>query len=93
MSGSGDPQLIAEGGRLFERSDSSRKIPSCASCHGANAEGAAIIPRLAGQHAAYIVQRLDLMARQFRNSRTMQGAITELKPSEAKAIAEFLQSR
>jgi cytochrome c553 len=89
----GDPALIAQGKQLFESGDNSRKITACASCHGTNAEGSAIFPRLAGQHAAYILRQLQVIQTSLRKSPVMHGLITELKLNDMKAVAEFLQSK
>jgi cytochrome c553 len=89
----GDPKLVAEGKRFFENGDSSRNIQACASCHAANAQGQSIFPRLAGQHAAYIVRQLQVIQNNLRQAPIMHGIVTELKPDEMKALAEFLQSK
>lgn len=89
----GDPKLVAQGEKLFENGDSARKITACASCHGVKAEGQAIFPRLAGQHAAYIVRQLQVIQKNLRASPVMHGLITELTLNDMKAVAEFLQSK
>jgi cytochrome c553 len=50
--GVGDGQLVSRGAAIYER--------SCASCHGAEAQGddRHAIPRLAGQHAAYLARQI-----------------------------------
>ena len=90
---SGDPALVAQGKQLYDNGDNSRKITACASCHGANGEGAAIFPRLAGQHAAYILRQLQVIQNNLRKSPVMHGLITEMKLADMKAVAEFLQSK
>jgi cytochrome c553 len=89
----GDPKLVAAGKQLFENGDSARNIQACASCHAANAQGQAIFPRLAGQHAAYIVRQLQVIQNNLRQAPVMHGIVTELKPDEMKALAEYLQSK
>jgi cytochrome c553 len=89
----GDAKLVAEGKRFFENGDSARKIQACATCHGADAQGQAIFPRLAGQHAAYLVRQLQVIQNNLRQAPIMHGIVTELKPEEIKALAEFLQSK
>lgn len=92
-SKSGDPTLIAEGEKLFETGDKSRNIPPCAGCHGAEAKGQTIFPRLAGQHSAYIIRQLNVIQNNLRQAPLMHGIVTELKPQDMKAVAEFLQSK
>ncbi len=89
----GDPKLVAEGKRFYENGDSARHIQACATCHAADAQGQAIFPRLAGQHAAYIVRQLQVIQNNLRKAPVMHGIVTELKPDEMKALAEFLQSK
>ena len=38
-------------------------VPACASCHGRQGQGNATFPRLAGQHADYIVKQLVVFQR------------------------------
>ena len=89
----GDPKLMAEGKKLFDNGDSTRHIQACATCHGADAQGQAIFPRLAGQHAAYLVRQLQVIQNNLRQAPVMHGIVTELKPDDMKALAEFLQSK
>jgi cytochrome c553 len=64
----------------------------CASCHGNAAQGSAIFPRFAGQHAAYVVRQLEVIQRQFRDSPIMHGVIKEIDAGGMKAVAEYVQS-
>ena len=89
----GDPHLIAQGKLLFEQGIPNRNIAPCASCHGENAEGRSIFPRLAGQHEHYLVRQLTVIQKQLRASPIMHGIIKELKPNEMKAVAAYLQSK
>lgn len=89
----GNTKLIATGQRLFEQGVPERNIIACASCHGANAEGRSIFPRLAGQHAAYLVRQLQVIQKQLRASPIMHGIIKDLEPGEMDAVAAYLQSK
>jgi cytochrome c553 len=88
----GNAALVAEGKVLYEKGDPSRNVVACASCHGDAAQGNSIFPRLAGQHAAYVVRQLDVIQRQFRDSPIMHGVIKDLDASAMKAVAEYVQS-
>ena len=90
---SGNPARIETGKHLFEQGIPERGVVACASCHGAGAEGSAIFPRLAGQHAAYLVRQLEVIQKQLRSSPIMHGIIKDLKPDEMKAVAEYLQAQ
>jgi cytochrome c553 len=49
----------AKGDTLYNSGDAKRGVVACVSCHGTNGNsGAAAYPKLAGQHAAYIVKQL-----------------------------------
>lgn len=89
----GDAKQIADGKRLYEQGVPGRNIAACASCHGANAEGRSIFPRLAGQHAAYLVRQLQVIQKELRASPIMHGTIKDLKPDEMNAVAAYLQSK
>lgn len=88
----GSAALIARGKILFEKGDPAHDVMPCASCHGDAAQGNAIFPRLAGQHAAYVVRQLQVIQRQFRDSPIMHGVIKEIDADGMKAVAEYVQS-
>ena len=89
----GDPALIAKGKELFEKGVASKPLPACATCHGMNAEGAGGFPRLAGQHAAYIVKQLTVIQKLLRAAPVMHGIVKDMNNAEMQAVAAYLQSR
>jgi cytochrome c553 len=88
-----DPALVAKGKELFDKGLPDRAIPACASCHGANGEGIADFPRLAGQHAKYVAKQLTYIQTLTRAAPVMHGIIKDLTPSEMQAVATFVQSK
>ncbi len=54
----GDAASIERGRRLAEQGGADARIPACAGCHGA--EALKTYPRLPGQNAAYMINRLRL---------------------------------
>jgi cytochrome c553 len=88
----GNAALVARGKILFEQGDPAHEMVPCASCHGTAAQGNAIFPRLAAQHAAYVVRQLQVIQRQFRDSPIMHGVIKDLDADAMKAVAEYVQS-
>ncbi len=87
------PQLLARGKAIFEAGIPQRKVAACASCHGANAEGAAAFPRLAGQHAAYLERQLDTFSTRLRpHGVLMRNEVAGLRKDERRAVAAYLQS-
>jgi cytochrome c553 len=87
----GNPAQVAAGQKVYEQGIPG-KVVACASCHGAQAGGAGIFPRLADQHAAYIVRQLKVIQTNLRNSPVMHGIIKNLKPDDMEAVAAYLQS-
>ena len=53
-----DSASIERGRALAEQGDGAGKVPACGSCHGDSALN--IFPRLAGQNAAYMINKLQL---------------------------------
>ena len=84
----GDPTLVATGKLLYEKGSPARGIPACAGCHGANAEGFATVPRLAGQHAQYLVSQMQML-----RVPVMHGVVRTLSANEMAAVATYLQSK
>lgn len=73
--------------------DPSRNVVACSTCHGEGAQGNAIFPRLAGQHAAYVARQLEVIQRKFRDSPVMHGVIKDLDANDMEALAEYVQSK
>jgi cytochrome c553 len=88
----GNRELAERGKVLFDNGDPKRNIVACVACHGTAAEGTAAFPRLAGQHAAYVIRQLEVIQGNTRVSPVMHGEIKELQPGEIKAIAEYVQT-
>jgi cytochrome c553 len=88
----GNSTLIAQGKRLFEEGVPARQIPPCASCHGAHAEGLAFFPRLAGQHAPYLLKQLIVIQSVLRTAPVMHGVIKDLTKDQMLAVVAYLES-
>ena len=87
-----DPQSIARGQDIFEHGIPGEGVPACAACHGADALGGSAFPRLAGQHAEYILMQLSSFQSNMRNVAVMHGVARGLHESEMKAVADYLES-
>jgi cytochrome c553 len=90
---SDDPALIAKGKELFDKGLPDRGIPACQVCHGPDALGKADFPRLAGQHAKYIVKQLNYIQSLVRTAPVMHGIVKDLTPAEMVAVAAYVQSK
>jgi cytochrome c553 len=88
----GDPALIAKGKRLFEEGVPARQIPPCASCHGSHAEGQVVFPRLAGQHAPYLLKQLLVIQNVMRTAPVMHGVIKDLTRDQMQSVVAYLES-
>jgi cytochrome c553 len=89
----GDAALIARGKQLFEQGVPDRSIPACSTCHGADAAGVADFPRLAGQHAKYVVKQIEYIQSLVRKAPVMHGIVKDMTPAEMQAVAAYVQSK
>jgi cytochrome c553 len=88
-----DPKLLAEGKTIFENGVPEEKVIPCAACHGSKGEGNQAFPRLAWQHADYIVKQLNV----FQNTQGRPGTPMEmithpLTGVNKAAVAAYLQA-
>jgi cytochrome c553 len=90
----GNPRLVAAGRKIYEDGIPARGVRACASCHGANAEGASVFPRLAGQHADYAYRQLKGFGTRLRpHGILMRNETANMTDAELRAVAEYVQSR
>jgi len=97
VKGSGaDSKQIENGRRIFMDGIPAERVQACASCHGANAAGAGIFPRLAGQHAEYLVKQLSVFKSELRtdkNATLMHTVSSDMSFEQMQAVAAYLASR
>jgi cytochrome c553 len=88
----GDVELAAVGQFIFQRGNSYSGVPACASCHGANGHGTQQLPRLAGQHPAYVeVQLKDFSKRERNNDNAVMHTVAaKLTGLEMRAVAVYI---
>jgi cytochrome c553 len=87
-----DDKLIPEGRQIFEQGVLAHGVPACATCHGPQAHGNAVFPRLAGQHAPYLVKQMLVIQNALRAAPVMHGVIQNLSHDQMRAVAAYLQS-
>lgn len=80
-SAGGDVELAMEG---------KSKYVVCAGCHGKQAEGLGIGPRLAGQHPGYVVAQLENFKSGVRDNAVMQPMTSNLSQAEFEALAAYI---
>jgi cytochrome c553 len=91
----GAANLVAKGRAVYEARSGGPKDQTCGTCHGAKAEGNAIFPRLAGQHAEYLVKQLAWFKSSMRegsNAPLMHQVATDISLDQMEAVAAYLAS-
>jgi cytochrome c553 len=88
----GDADLAAVGKYIHLKGNPYAGVPACASCHGPAAHGTAQLPRIAGQHPAYLEIQLKGFNKRARTNdnavmHTIAAKLTEL---EIKALSAYL---
>ena len=87
-----DADFAAVGKFIFQRGNSYSGVPACASCHGASGHGTQQLPRLAGQHPAYLEIQLKEFSKRERTNdnavmHTVAAKLTEL---ETRAVSIYI---
>jgi cytochrome c553 len=87
-----DADLATVGKYIFAKGNSFSGVPACASCHGANGYGTQQLPRLAGQHPAYLESQLkDFGDRERTNDNAvMHSVASKLTALETHAVAVYI---
>lgn len=87
-----DADLASVGRFIYTRGNSYSGVPACATCHGASAHGTAQLPRLAGQHPAYLETQLKDFNKRARtnDNAIMHTVAAKLTDLETAAVAAYL---
>lgn len=88
----GDAAEIARGADIYANGVAAEGIPPCIACHGPGAAGTDDFPRLAGQHAQYLLKQLRSFQNNLRNVAVMHGVAKELQSKEMSSVATYLES-
>jgi cytochrome c553 len=90
-------ELTAAGKKIYNEGVSGTDIPACASCHGADAKGNGLFPRLASQLHDYIVRKLQNWSKERGQdpanpdaSAIMEPIAHGLSSSQIAAVAAYL---
>jgi cytochrome c553 len=84
--------LLANGQLIFERGIPSAQVVACKTCHGSQGQGAAVIPRIASQHADYIVRQLAWFKNEQRsepNAAAMHAVTSGMDLQQMIAVAAW----
>ena len=92
-SRAGDAAAIARGREIYDHGIAAEGVPACSSCHGPDAHGTQDFPRLAGQHAQYVLKQLASFQSNMRKVAIMHGVAQNLRLPEMEAVAAFLEAQ
>lgn len=89
----GDSAMVAAGKAIFENGIPDRGVAACVGCHGASAKGSGTFPRLAGQHANYMIKQLHVLSEtdQRPAGAVMKPLVHGLTPADMVAVTTYLQ--
>ena len=88
-----DARFADKGRSIYESGIPAASVPPCSTCHGPKGYGTETFPRLAGQHADYVVKQLGV----FRNTEERpEGAVMKtvahsLTAQDIQAVAAYVQ--
>jgi cytochrome c553 len=91
--GAGNPLQAARGKPIFEEGITAQKTPPCKACHGELGAGDGMFPRIAYQHADYIVKQLAVFKRteQRPDGALMKVVVHGLTKQDMNDVAQYLQ--
>ena len=93
LARNGTSDSAARGREIYLHGIESEGVPPCASCHGPDAHGLADFPRLAGQHAQYVLKQLGSFQNNMRNVAVMHGVAQNLRIAEMESVAAYLETQ
>jgi cytochrome c553 len=80
----------AAGAKIYTEGIPSENVPACKSCHGEQAEGNGPMPRLAGQHQAYLARQLEAFQSMARANEIMHENSKDLTAEQIGEVAVYL---
>ena len=89
-----EAMLVVRGEQIFSNGITENEVLPCVACHGPAAEGNGVIPRLAGQHASYTVEQLNVFKTSDQRPRgTVMKQVTHaLSDQDMQAVARYVES-
>ena len=92
-SASSASATVSRGRQIYQQGVAAQGVPACASCHGPDAHGLQEFPRLAGQHAQYVLKQLASFQSNMRKVAIMHGVAQNLNLDDMDAVAAFLETQ
>ena len=89
----GNPAIAAAGKAIFDTGLPDKGVAACSGCHGELALGNGIFPRLADQHANYMMKQLHILkdTNQRPAGEMMKPLVHGLMPADVVAVTTYLQ--
>ncbi len=90
----GKRSRLEAGKTIFASGVADKGVPACSTCHGAEGKGNATFPRLAGQHADYLIKQLIVFQRtdERPEGSLMKTVAHELTEQNIEDVAGYLQA-
>jgi len=90
----GKPEMRDAGKMVFASGVPEKNIPPCATCHGPEGLGNGQFPRIAGQHADYLIKQLMVFQRtdERPEGATMKVIAHDLTGDNIAAVAAYAES-
>ena len=90
-----DEPLAAVGEYIYHQGNRFSGVPACATCHGKQGAGSNTLPRIAGQHAAYLETQMKLFSKRERtnDNAVMHTVVEKMTPLEMAAVSEYLSGK
>ena len=90
-----DGATVSSGRALYQKGIPDKSVPPCMSCHGPEAQGTEQFPRLAGQHADYLVKQLNVFQRtdERPEGNVMKIVAHGMTPLDMENVAAYLQTK
>ena len=88
-----DASQLAVGKAIFDNGLPDANVIACSACHGPKGQGMAAFPRLANQHADYLLKQLNIFQNtQGRPGTPMETVVHPLTGPDKAAVAAYLQA-
>jgi cytochrome c553 len=93
VAGRANAAEVARGRQIYANGIDAVGLPACGACHGPDAHGMGDFPRLAGQHAQYVLKQLNSFSSNMRDVAVMHGVAKGLNLQEMESVAAYLQTQ
>jgi cytochrome c553 len=82
----------ARGELIFRQGVPESGVARCSSCHGADGQGSGPIPRVGGQHAAYMIRQIQVFQQAGQRPRgdLMKQNAHALSEADAESVAHYM---